>query len=129
MNLVAYSTPKPAYTVLATDFAKTSAGSGVTVSPSFGPSGTQATSVVDGLPADLVNFSLSPDMTKLVKAGPGVELVGQGADQGHGHRLHRLVRGAAGQPEAHHHLGRPGEVRCRGSSRPTSSAPGAPSGT
>ena len=39
------------------------------MSPSFGPSGTQATSVVDGLPADLVNFSLEPDMTKLTKAG------------------------------------------------------------
>src|SRR6516162_1004096 len=69
VNLVAYSTPKPAYTVLAQDFAKTSAGAGVTVAPSFGPSGTQATSVVDGLPADVVNFSLEPDMTKLVKAG------------------------------------------------------------
>ena len=69
VNLVAYSTPKPAYTVLAQDFAKTSAGAGVTVAPSFGPSGTQATSVVDGLPADVVNFSLEPDMAKLVKAG------------------------------------------------------------
>jgi sulfate/thiosulfate transport system substrate-binding protein len=69
VNLVAYSTPKPAYTVLATDFAKTSAGSGVTVTPSFGPSGTQATAVVDGLGADVVNFSLEPDMAKLVKAG------------------------------------------------------------
>jgi sulfate transport system substrate-binding protein len=69
VNLVAYSTPKPAYTVLSTDFAKTKAGAGVTVSPSFGPSGTQATSVVDGLPADVVNFSLEPDMAKLVKAG------------------------------------------------------------
>src|SRR5580693_2649594 len=69
VNLVAYSTPKPAYTVLATDFAKTKAGAGVTVTPSFGPSGTQATSVVNGLPADLVNFSLEPDMAKLVKAG------------------------------------------------------------
>jgi sulfate/thiosulfate transport system substrate-binding protein len=69
VNLVAYSTPKPAYTVLAADFAKTSAGSGVTVTPSFGPSGTQATAVVDGLGADLVNFSLAPDMAKLVKAG------------------------------------------------------------
>src|SRR6516162_927083 len=58
VNLVAYSTPKPAYTVLAADFAKTKTGTGVTVSPSFGPSGTQATSVVDGLPADVVNFSL-----------------------------------------------------------------------
>ncbi len=69
VNLVAYSTPKPAYTVLATDFAKTKDGAGVTVSPSFGPSGTEATSVVDGLPADVVNLSLEPDMDKLVKAG------------------------------------------------------------
>jgi sulfate/thiosulfate-binding protein len=69
VSLVAYSTPKPAFTVLAQDFAKTKEGSGVSVSPSFGPSGTQATSVVDGLPADVVNFSLEPDMNKLVKAG------------------------------------------------------------
>ena len=51
------------------DFTTTKAGSGVAISPSFGPSGTQATSVVDGLPADVVNFSLEPDMAKLVKAG------------------------------------------------------------
>jgi sulfate transport system substrate-binding protein len=69
VSLVAYSTPKPAYTVLSADFAKTAAGAGVTVTPSFGPSGTQATSVVDGLTADVVNFSLEPDMAKLVKAG------------------------------------------------------------
>ena len=69
VNLVAYSTPKPAYTVLTGDFAKTTAGASVTVSPSFGPSGTQAASVVDGLPADVVNFSLEPDMSKVVKAG------------------------------------------------------------
>ena len=78
VNLVAYSTPKPAYSVLGTDFAKTHAGAGVTVSASFGPSGTQATSVVNGLPADLVNFSLEPDMDKLVKAG----LVSSSWDQG-----------------------------------------------
>src|SRR5580704_1774654 len=69
VSLVAYSTPKPAYSALAAAFAKTKAGAGVTVSSSFGPSGTQATSVVDGLPADIVNFSLTPDMTKVVKAG------------------------------------------------------------
>ena len=69
VGLVAYSTPKPAYTVLDQDFTATKAGSGVSISPSFGPSGTQATSVVDGLPADVVNFSLEPDMAKLVKAG------------------------------------------------------------
>src|ERR1700691_5164217 len=69
VSLVAYSTPKPAYSALAAAFAKTKAGSGITVSSSFGPSGTQATSVVAGLPADIVNFSLTPDMTKVVKAG------------------------------------------------------------
>jgi sulfate/thiosulfate transport system substrate-binding protein len=69
VNLIAYSTPKPAYTVLAADFAKTKAGAGITVSSSFGPSGTQATAVADGLPADVVNFSLEPDMAKVVKAG------------------------------------------------------------
>jgi sulfate/thiosulfate transport system substrate-binding protein len=69
VNLVAYSTPKPAYSVLAAAFAKTKAGAGVTVTPSFGPSGTQATSVVNGLPADVVNFSLATDMAKVVKAG------------------------------------------------------------
>ncbi len=69
VNLVAYSTPKPAYTVLAQDFAKTKAGAGVSISPSFGPSGTQATAVVSGLPANLVNFSLALDMKKLVTAG------------------------------------------------------------
>ncbi len=69
VSLVAYSTPKPAYTALAAAYAKTKAGAGVTVSSSFGPSGTQATSLVNGLPGDLVNFSLEPDMTKVVKAG------------------------------------------------------------
>ncbi len=69
VNLVAYSTPKPAYTALVAAFAKTKAGAGVTVSSSFGPSGTQATSVANGLPADLVNFSLATDMNKVAKAG------------------------------------------------------------
>jgi len=69
VNLVAYSTPKPAYTVLVKAFAATKAGQGVNVVQSFGPSGTQATSVVSGLPATVVNFSLSTDMKKLVDAG------------------------------------------------------------
>ena len=67
--VVAYSTPKPAYAALIKAYNATTAGSGVTFTQSFGASGSQATSVVDGLPADVVNFSLSPDMQKLVKAG------------------------------------------------------------
>jgi sulfate transport system substrate-binding protein len=66
---VAYSTPKPAYAKLLAGFAATKAGQGVTVNQSYGPSGTEATAVVNGLPADVVNFSLAPDMNKLVKAG------------------------------------------------------------
>jgi sulfate transport system substrate-binding protein len=69
VNLVAYSTPKPAYAALITAFEATPAGQGVTFAQSYGASGSQATSVVDGLPADVVNFSLAPDMQKLVKAG------------------------------------------------------------
>jgi sulfate transport system substrate-binding protein len=67
--LVAYSTPKPAYAALIKAFNATSAGKSVTFSQSFGASGSQSTAVVNGLPADVVNFSLAPDMTKLVKAG------------------------------------------------------------
>ena len=107
VSLVAYSTPKPAYSALAAAFAKTKAGAGITVSSSFGPSGTQATSVVDGLPADLVNFSLSPDMTKVVKAGLVSSSWDTDPDQGHGDELHRLVHRAPRESQAHHHLGRP----------------------
>jgi sulfate/thiosulfate transport system substrate-binding protein len=67
--LVAYSTPKPAYAALISAFNATKAGKGITFTQSFGPSGTQATDVVEGLPASVVNFSLTPDMQKLVKAG------------------------------------------------------------
>jgi sulfate/thiosulfate transport system substrate-binding protein len=69
ISLVAYSTPKPAYAALIAAFNETAAGQGVTFSQSYGPSGTQATSVTEGLPADVVNFSLDPDMEKLVAAG------------------------------------------------------------
>lgn len=69
VSLVAYSTPKPAYAALIKAFNATSAGQHITFSQSFGASGSQATAVVNGLPADLVNFSLAPDMNKLVKAG------------------------------------------------------------
>lgn len=69
INLVAYSTPASAYAVLISAFEKTPAGKNVTVSTSFGASGTQAKNVINGQPADVVNFSLEPDMSKLVKAG------------------------------------------------------------
>ncbi|HEX6461489.1 MAG TPA: sulfate ABC transporter substrate-binding protein [Thermoleophilaceae bacterium] len=67
--LVAYSTPQEAYAQLIPAFQKTSAGKGVTFSQSFGASGDQARAVTSGLPADVVEFSLAPDMDKVVKAG------------------------------------------------------------
>ena len=69
VSVVGYSTISNAYTALEAAFEKTSAGSGVTFTNSFGASGTQAQDVVAGLPADIVNFSLIPDMNKVVNAG------------------------------------------------------------
>ena len=66
IRLVAYSVPKPAYDALATAFAKTSAGKGVSVKGSYGPSGSQSKAVLGGQKADYVAFSVEPDLTKLV---------------------------------------------------------------
>jgi len=67
--LVAYSTPQSAYASLIPAFQASAEGSGTTFTQSFGPSGEQSRSVANGLPADVVNFSLEPDVTKLVTAG------------------------------------------------------------
>jgi sulfate transport system substrate-binding protein len=67
--LVAYSTPQGAYEALIPAYQATTAGGGVTFSQSYGPSGEQSRAVANGLHADVVNFSLEPDVEKLVKAG------------------------------------------------------------
>jgi sulfate transport system substrate-binding protein len=67
--LVAYSTPRDAYADLTKAFQSTPAGRNVTFSQSFGGSGEQSRAVAAGLPADVVAFSLEPDITKLVTAG------------------------------------------------------------
>jgi sulfate/thiosulfate-binding protein len=69
LQLVAYSTPKKAYDALTTAFAQTSGGKGVTFGQSFGASGSQSRAVDSGQPADVVAFSTTPDMTRLVKDG------------------------------------------------------------
>jgi sulfate/thiosulfate transport system substrate-binding protein len=68
VSLVAYSTPKEAYGQLIDAFGKTKAGKGVSFTQSYGASGDQAQAVVNGLHADVVAFSLAPDVTTLVKA-------------------------------------------------------------
>ncbi len=69
VSLVAYSTPQGAFERLIPAFQATAAGKGVSFSQSYGPSGEQSRSVANGLHADVVNFSLEPDVEKLVKAG------------------------------------------------------------
>src|SRR3954468_22069582 len=69
LSLVAYSTPKEAYAELIPAFAKTSAGKGVSFTQSYGASGDQSRAVAAGLPADVVAFSLAPDVDKLVEPG------------------------------------------------------------
>ena len=69
LQLVAYSTPKKAYDALTTAFAQTSGGKGISFGQSFGASGSQSRAVDSGQPADVVAFSTTPDMTRLVKDG------------------------------------------------------------
>jgi sulfate/thiosulfate transport system substrate-binding protein len=68
LTLVAYSTPEEAYKELIPAFNKTSAGKGVSFNTSYASSGEQSRAVEGGLPADVVEFSLEPDMTRLVDA-------------------------------------------------------------
>ena len=69
LSLVAYSTPQVVYDQVIPQFQKTSAGNGVSFRESFGASGDQSRAVESGLAADVVAFSLAPDMDRLVKAG------------------------------------------------------------
>jgi sulfate/thiosulfate-binding protein len=69
LALVGYSTPKKAYAALTSAFEQTTAGKGVGFSQSFGASGSQSRAVDSGQPADIVAFSTTPDMTRLVKDG------------------------------------------------------------
>ena len=68
LTLVAYSTPEEAYKELIPAFNKTPEGEGVSFSQSYAASGEQSRAVEGGLPADVVEFSLEPDMTRLVEA-------------------------------------------------------------
>lgn len=69
LTLVAYSTPRGTYHELIRTFARTAGGADVVFGESYGSSGEQSRAVVGGLPADVVAFSLAPDMTRLVDAG------------------------------------------------------------
>src|SRR3954469_6892982 len=70
LDVVGYSTPESVYTEsMEPAFEKTSQGSGVSFSNSFGASGDQSRAVVAGQPASIVHFSQAGDMERLVEEG------------------------------------------------------------
>ena len=69
LNLFAYSTPKPGFDKVIPAFTQTAAGKGVQFQQSYGASGDQSRKVAAGASADVVTFSVEPDVTRLVKAG------------------------------------------------------------
>jgi sulfate/thiosulfate-binding protein len=70
ISVVAYSTPQQVYEQrLEPGFKDTPEGKEVDFSNSFGASGDQSRAVESGQPADVVEFSLEPDMQRVVDAG------------------------------------------------------------
>jgi sulfate transport system substrate-binding protein len=68
LTVVAYAVPEPGWSKIIPAFTASEEGKGIAVTTSYGASGDQSRAVVDGKPADLVNFSVEPDITRLVKA-------------------------------------------------------------
>jgi sulfate/thiosulfate transport system substrate-binding protein len=69
LSLVAYSTPREAYEEIIPAFQETDAGAGIDFDQSYASSGEQSRAVESGLAADVVAFSLEPDITRLIEAG------------------------------------------------------------
>jgi sulfate transport system substrate-binding protein len=69
LNLFAYAVPKPGFDKVIPAFNATEAGAGVAFQQSYGASGDQSRKVKDGAAADIVSFSVEPDVTRLVDAG------------------------------------------------------------
>ncbi|RDH12807.1 sulfate ABC transporter substrate-binding protein [Tsukamurella pulmonis] len=67
VNLVAFAAPKPAFDVAIPLFRETNPDVGF--SQSYGASGDQSRKVARHVPADVVNMSVAPDITRIVKAG------------------------------------------------------------
>ncbi|WP_374101680.1 sulfate ABC transporter substrate-binding protein [Mycobacterium sp. SM1] len=69
ITLVACPAPEPGWSRVIGAFQASEAGKGVQVLTSYGASAEQSRAVADGKPADVVNLSTGPDITRLVKAG------------------------------------------------------------
>src|SRR5664279_2318339 len=68
LNVVGFSVIKSAYGQLGDAFEKTPAGKGVTFRGSYGASGAQSRAVIAGQKADVVAFSLAPDLKNVADA-------------------------------------------------------------
>lgn len=68
LTLVAFAVPEPGWSKVIPAFNSSDEGKDIQVTASYGASGDQSRSVADGKPADIVNFSVEPDITRLVKA-------------------------------------------------------------
>ena len=82
LTLVAFAVPEPGWSRLVPAFESTEEGRGVAVNASYGGSGDQSRAVESGKPADIVNFSVEPDITRLVEAGDVNEDWNAGATRG-----------------------------------------------
>src|SRR6266446_1536433 len=69
LSVVAYSIPTSVFPKLITAYQATPGGNGVKFTTSFAASEVQSKAVAAGLPADVVNFSISTDVDRLVSAG------------------------------------------------------------
>ncbi len=69
LNLYAYAVPKVGFDAIIPAFNATAQGTGIEFQPSYGASGDQSRKVASGAEADIVNFSVTPDVTRLVDAG------------------------------------------------------------
>ena len=82
LSLVGFAVPKAGNNAAERAFAQTPAGRGISWRESYGASGDQSRAVEKGLPADYVNFSITPDVTRLVDAGVVADTWDDGPDRG-----------------------------------------------
>jgi sulfate transport system substrate-binding protein len=68
LNVAAYSIPTAVLPKLESAYSATAAGNGINFSNSFAASEVQSKAVAAGLPADVVHFSISTDVDRLVQS-------------------------------------------------------------
>src|SRR5438309_2150202 len=68
LSVIGYSIPTAVFPKLISAYQATPAGKDVNFSTSFAASEVQSKAIAAGLPADVVNFSISTDMDRLVQS-------------------------------------------------------------